>query len=189
MDSLNPPEKRDGLANGLSSEQELCGTDDLHQSPSPLPPLSIACFTDVGEALGLRLASRWPAGGQVTRIGSGELSVWTEECFSTSSPKAMVFIGSCGIAVRALAPFVQTKTQDPPCLVVDEPATTLFPCCPAISAAPMLSANQWQPFFKHNRLLPQPAKCGDSGLWIDGQWSKIWCSEIRRPSKASPPNF
>lgn len=89
-------------------------------APSPLPPLSIACFTDVGETLGRSLADQWPAGGQVSRIGSGELSAWAEKGFTSSSPTALVFIGSCGIAVRALAPFIQSKTQDPPCLVVDE---------------------------------------------------------------------
>ncbi|MBR4635499.1 MAG: cobalt-precorrin 5A hydrolase [Clostridia bacterium] len=40
------------------------------------------------------------------------------ECFS--SCEALVFVSSCGIAVRCIAPFVKSKTTDPAVVVIDE---------------------------------------------------------------------
>jgi len=45
---------------------------------------------------------------------------WVAEAFRQRRP--LVFIGACGIAVRAVAPFLQHKSQDPPVLVIDESA-------------------------------------------------------------------
>ena len=53
-----------------------------------------------------------------TRCGKGALSTWTEEHFSTND--ALIFIGAIGIALRAIAPYIKTKTKDPAVVVVDE---------------------------------------------------------------------
>ena len=53
-----------------------------------------------------------------TRCGKGALSAWSEEHFSHSD--ALVFIGAIGIALRAIAPYIKTKTKDPAVVVVDE---------------------------------------------------------------------
>lgn len=41
-----------------------------------------------------------------------------EEAFSAS--EALVFVSSCGIAVRSIAPFIKSKTTDPAVVAVDE---------------------------------------------------------------------
>ncbi|MEN6459882.1 MAG: cobalt-precorrin 5A hydrolase [Syntrophomonas sp.] len=46
------------------------------------------------------------------------LSLWTQDAFSRC--EALVFVGACGIAVRAIAPYVNNKTVDPAVVVVDE---------------------------------------------------------------------
>lgn len=46
------------------------------------------------------------------------LAEWTEAAFSASD--ALVFVGACGIAVRAIAPHIRDKTVDPAVVVVDE---------------------------------------------------------------------
>lgn len=48
----------------------------------------------------------------------GTLQQWTEKQFQTVD--VILFIGACGIAVRAIAPFVQDKTKDPAVVVMDE---------------------------------------------------------------------
>lgn len=48
----------------------------------------------------------------------GGLAGWTAAAFSDSD--ALIFVGACGIAVRAIAPRIRDKTVDPAVVVVDE---------------------------------------------------------------------
>lgn len=48
-----------------------------------------------------------------------------EECFASS--ELMVFVGSCGIAVRKIAPYVHDKRTDPAVVCVDELGTFVIP--------------------------------------------------------------
>ena len=48
----------------------------------------------------------------------GNLKQLTGELFPTVD--ALIFVGACGIAVRAIAPYIVSKTSDPAVLVVDE---------------------------------------------------------------------
>ena len=50
--------------------------------------------------------------------GAVSLSGWTEKAFTAYD--ALVFVGAVGIAVRAIAPFVQNKSTDPAVVAVDE---------------------------------------------------------------------
>jgi cobalt-precorrin 5A hydrolase len=82
----------------------------------------LIAFSQAGYALGLRLAAFFTWQGhcaEVTRCPPGGLRAWTQAHFQDD---ALVFIGSCGIAVRAVAPFLRGKTQDPAVVVMDEGA-------------------------------------------------------------------
>ncbi len=82
--------------------------------------VSIIAFTDNGMEIAYKLSNSLSDNNDIsfTRCGKGELSIWTEEHFGDSD--ALVFIGAIGIALRAIAPYIKTKTKDPAVVVVDE---------------------------------------------------------------------
>lgn len=81
---------------------------------------AVIAFSAKGYALGERLlpyfAQRGDTAG-LTRCPKGGLAGWTQAHFGHD---ALIFIGSCGIAVRAVAPFLASKTSDPAVVVIDE---------------------------------------------------------------------
>lgn len=82
--------------------------------------VSIIAFTDNGMEIAYKLSNSLSEANDVdfTRCGKGALSTWTEEHFSNAD--ALIFIGAIGIALRAIAPYIKTKTKDPAVVVVDE---------------------------------------------------------------------
>lgn len=74
-------------------------------------------FTDRGESLARDLARA--LGGEAMRSGKPEtLREWTKKRFVSGG--ALVFVGAVGIAVRAIAPYVDQKWKDPAVVAVDE---------------------------------------------------------------------
>ena len=83
--------------------------------------IGILAFSETGFFLGKRLAeyfTRIAVETDVRRCKDGGLTAWTQTHFV--SDEALIFIGSTGIAVRAIAPYVKSKTKDPAVVVVDE---------------------------------------------------------------------
>lgn len=81
---------------------------------------SIIAFSDTGYLLGERLLSFFSQGrgtASLTRCPAGGLQKWAADNFHND---AMVFISSCGIATRAIAPLLENKTSDPAVVVIDE---------------------------------------------------------------------
>ena len=81
----------------------------------------IACFSGTGEIVAGRLAEGLQNEAIVSRIGENNnitLSQWVKDSFSEADE--IVFVGACGIAVRAIAPFIVAKDRDPAVVVVDE---------------------------------------------------------------------
>lgn len=63
------------------------------------------------------------------RFGEADFASITQTCYGESFAESelMVFVGSCGIAVRKIAPFVHDKRTDPAVLCVDELGTFVIP--------------------------------------------------------------
>ena len=79
--------------------------------------LSYIAFTAKGKILADALSAA--LGGETMRCGEPlGLSEWTAAHFQTGN--GLVFVGAAGIAVRAVAPHINSKTADPAVVVVDE---------------------------------------------------------------------
>ena len=86
--------------------------------------LAYLSFTEKGRQLAGRLAAA--LGGTAQRCGAScSLEAWTAAHFSQSD--GLVYVGAAGIAVRAIAPHLQSKTTDPAVVVVDECARYAIP--------------------------------------------------------------
>ncbi len=81
----------------------------------------IIAFTARGYALAERLDLQLNRAGietKIIRCPKDGLADWTSKHFAADD--ALVFIGAAGIAVRAISPYLQSKTSDPAVVVVDE---------------------------------------------------------------------
>jgi cobalt-precorrin 5A hydrolase len=86
--------------------------------------LRLLAFSDQGEALARRLAQALE--GEAARCGQPlSLAQWTADGFAQAD--GLIFVGAAGIAVRAIAPWVKSKTTDPAVVVVDECAHFAVP--------------------------------------------------------------
>ncbi len=79
------------------------------------------CFSSRGEATARRLEEA----GTVVRVESGTLASTVASWWSHAD--ALVFVASLGIAVRAVAPHLSDKAEDPAVLVVTEDGKTVLP--------------------------------------------------------------
>jgi len=78
--------------------------------------IALIAFTDKGMELTKMLAAS--LGGEAERARDGGLAAWTEEHFPKNA--ALVYVGAVGIAVRAIAPRIRNKAEDPAVVCVDE---------------------------------------------------------------------
>ena len=90
--------------------------------------IRILTFSDKGESVAEKLCKKAMASWDIDFMRCGEtisLSQWTGEWFYEAD--ALVFVGACGIAVRAVAPFVESKVTDPAVVVIDELGSYAIP--------------------------------------------------------------
>lgn len=86
--------------------------------------LAFLAFTEKGFALAGSLAQS--LGGSVMRCGKPDsLLDWTQKHFADDD--GLVFVGAVGIAVRAIAPYIEKKWKDPAVVAVDECARFAVP--------------------------------------------------------------
>jgi cobalt-precorrin 5A hydrolase len=97
--------------------------------------IAIICFTEHGKKTAEKVESKLRLSGHQVRLDvkcerlpesiTISLAEWTREKFTTMD--AIVFVGAVGIAVRAIAPYVKRKTEDPAVLVLDEAGKYCIP--------------------------------------------------------------
>ncbi len=91
--------------------------------------LHLIAFTRRGAALARKLAAaleglghsaeaRGLGAGAEDLPSAGDLKSWTANAFASGD--GLIFVGACGIAVRAIAPHVKDKFTDPAVVAVDE---------------------------------------------------------------------
>ncbi len=98
----------------------------------------IVSYTEKGGETARRASDALRSGGHVCRTfalekfcrdGDEKLSVsaseWAKEAFQTAD--ALIFVCAAGIAVRAIAPWVRSKTTDPAVLAIDETGRFVIP--------------------------------------------------------------
>ena len=101
-------------------------------------PIYILYFTHAGARLAEIVRSRLEPETSVTgSFGKGCLQAWTREHFRKGN--VLVYIGACGIAVRAIAPFLKGKDTDPAVIVMDEKGQNVIP----ILSGHLGGANAW----------------------------------------------
>lgn len=100
--------------------------------------LSIISFTENGILLSEKIAKLMSEecalytkcgaddkAGRTVRFVNGSMEEWAKGQFEERN--ALLFIGACGIAVRAIAPHITDKLHDSPVLVVDEKGQYVIP--------------------------------------------------------------
>ncbi len=80
--------------------------------------LAIAAFTEQGRSLQQKLIGKLQAEYCVYSPAKKALKAWTKECFASCN--GLIFIGATGIAIRQIAPYLQSKSLDPAVVVIDE---------------------------------------------------------------------
>ena len=86
--------------------------------------IRVCAFTKQGRQTTEKLIEKMPSLHLKWREDE-PLQEWTGEAFADHQP--ILFVGACGIAVRAIAPFVQDKLTDSPVLVMDEKGKHIIP--------------------------------------------------------------
>lgn len=100
--------------------------------------IKVAAFTEIGEKKARDLFSElpeyvptyrerqtWALNTDKNGQNQKSLDKWTRDAFEKHLP--ILFVGACGIAVRAIAPYVTDKLVDSPVLVMDERGTNIIP--------------------------------------------------------------
>ena len=87
--------------------------------------INVVSFSKEGEKIADMLCQKDQDNLYVFKEKSVSLSEWTKNCFFMHMP--MLFICACGIAVRAIAPFVDSKLTDSPVIVMDEKGNNVIP--------------------------------------------------------------
>lgn len=97
--------------------------------------VAIISFTENGSRIAKKVRGILSADGSRVSVAekyktakaplSEPLSVWMKKQFQEQ--EAIIFVGAAGIAVRAIAPYIESKVKDPAVLVIDEKGQFCIP--------------------------------------------------------------
>lgn len=135
-------------------------------------------FTDRGMKLAEKLASE--LGGKAWRSGEPyKLKEWTDRAFEKDD--ALIYVGACGIAVRAIAPHVVSKVTDPAVCVIDECGKFVIP---VLSGHLGGANNLARDIAKVSGAVPVITTATDrNDLFAVDEWSKRQNAVIGEPSR------
>ena len=88
--------------------------------------VQIAAFTEQGKKTAYEI-TRTPSVDNYSYYDKSKdtLSEWTKDAFANR--RALIFVGTMGIAVRTIAPYIKSKLTDSPVIVVDEKGQFVIP--------------------------------------------------------------
>jgi cobalt-precorrin 5A hydrolase len=94
---------------------------------------AVVAFTGAGASLALKVAGHLGCAAYApekhclpgVQPMQGSVGEWAGRFFAACG--ALVFVGACGIAVRAIAPHIRSKTADPAVIVIDELGRHVIP--------------------------------------------------------------
>lgn len=84
--------------------------------------IRVVYFTENGKNIADRLSESFYVEGKSESLS---LADWTKDCFEMHLP--IIFIGATGIAVRTIAPCINSKLTDSPVIVIDELGQNVIP--------------------------------------------------------------
>lgn len=139
---------------------------------------AFVAFTGNGAILAETL--RASLGGTLQVSGAGfSLSEWTEENFPKR--EALIFVGAAGIAVRAVAPHVRNKTEDPAVLCLDETGRFVIPLLSGHLGGANALARRVAALTGGTAVITTATDL--SGVFAVDLWAKKQGMEIRQPER------
>lgn len=142
--------------------------------------LAMLAFSEKGLLLTKRLQTLLP--GEISsaeRCPKDGLHAWTARHFEAAD--ALVFVGAAGIAVRAIAPFVDRKTCDPAVLVIDECAEFVIPILSGHIGGGNALAKRLAALLGARAVITTATDC--NGLFAIDSWAAEQGYVIRNPER------
>lgn len=148
---------------------------------------SVACIVFSGRgrllaeqvAEGLAACPASPSFSLSCAYGEDKVDLWAWARAAFRHDQVLLFIGACGIAVRAIAPLVEKKTSDPAVLVMDEAGQWVIP----LLSGHIGGANRWaRQVASVCQATPVITTATDvHGVWAVDEWASRHGMTVRNP--------